>query len=169
MRSSRWIRSLVGVGGSLALVAMPLASWAAEGEHPAVQELERRGVLQGYPKGKFEPNKPVTRLELAVILARLLRAIESNPAAAQQPEPPKRQAAAKPLPAGVPQWARTEVAFLADRGYPTMLPSLCRDWQRPARQKDVTDALKWALASVSKRGYIPPGDLAPPPADPNVQ
>lgn len=139
---------------------------AAEEEHPAVNELTQRGVLRGYPEGKFEPNKPVTRLELAIILARLLRAIEANEAAAQPASPPKPAAKAARLPEGVPAWARGEFQFLADRGFVVEHPDLSRDLRKPVLQKDVKTGLVWALASLAKRGFIPPGDLAPPPPEP---
>ncbi|NLB94711.1 MAG: S-layer homology domain-containing protein [Armatimonadetes bacterium] len=142
---------------------------AAEAEHPAVRELSQRGVLKGYPHGQFEPDKPVTRLELAVILARLVRAIEANPAAAQPASPPKPAAKPARLPKGVPAWARSDFQFLADRGFVVEQPDLCRDLRQPALQKDVKTGLVWALASLAKRGFIPPGDLAPPPAEPVPQ
>ena len=142
---------------------------AAEAEHPAVRELSQRGVLKGYPHGQFEPDKPVTRLELAVILARLVRAIEANPAAAQPASPPKPAAKPARLPKGIPAWARSDFQFLADRGFVVEQPDLCRDLRQPALQKDVKTGLVWALASLAKRGYIPPGDLAPPPSEPAPQ
>lgn len=42
--------------------------------HWAEKEIRRcmeRGLLKGYPDGSFGPDKPVTRVELAVILDRL--------------------------------------------------------------------------------------------------
>ena len=42
--------------------------------HWAEKEIRRcmeRGLLKGYPDGSFQPDKPVTRAELAVILDRM--------------------------------------------------------------------------------------------------
>lgn len=164
------------------------------------------GVLRGYPQGKFEPNRPVTRQELAIIIARtqralqsdpnavpsplpptkpvdaptaaatrlvlavqiarLLRAVESNPNAAQRPKPPQLNVKPASVPARIPKWARAEVAYLVARGFPVALPGIYTDLDRPATQQDVAAALTWALSSLASRGYIPPGDLAPPPPEP---
>lgn len=37
----------------------------------AIRRCIERGLMQGYPDGSFQPDKPVTRAELAVILERL--------------------------------------------------------------------------------------------------
>lgn len=37
----------------------------------AIRRCMERGLLRGYPDGSFQPDKPVTRAELAVILDRL--------------------------------------------------------------------------------------------------
>ena len=37
----------------------------------AIRRCMARGLLKGYPDGSFQPDKPVTRAELAVILDRL--------------------------------------------------------------------------------------------------
>jgi hypothetical protein len=42
--------------------------------HWAEQEIRRciqRGIIKGYPDGSFQPEKPVTRAELATVLDRL--------------------------------------------------------------------------------------------------
>ena len=38
-----------------------------------VQAVAEEGLLAGYPDGKFYPDEPVTRAQLAVVLFRLLR------------------------------------------------------------------------------------------------
>jgi len=42
--------------------------WAAE----AIKTVINQGLMQGYPDGSFQPEKPVSRAELAVVLVRLL-------------------------------------------------------------------------------------------------
>ena len=46
--------------------------WAA----PYIRWAIREGLLKGYPDGTFQPDKPVTRAELAVILHRMKGAKE---------------------------------------------------------------------------------------------
>ena len=41
--------------------------WAED----AIRRCIERGLLKGYPDGSFQPDKPVTRAELAVILDKL--------------------------------------------------------------------------------------------------
>ena len=135
---------------------------AAEAEHPAVRELSQRGVLKGYPHGQFEPDKPVTRLELAVILARLVRAIEANPAAAQPASPPKPAAKPARLP-GRPAWARSDFQFLADRGFAMRAAGSCRTCVSPHCRRMSRRALsgRWHLSpratSAGRSGAAPIG------------
>jgi archaellum component FlaC len=52
---------------------VPRGHWAYE----AVRQLQEAGILKGYPEGKFEGNKPVTRNDFAVAIARILPMITS--------------------------------------------------------------------------------------------
>lgn len=45
---------------------VPTSYWAA----PYIVELTRRGILQGFPDGTFQPNKPITRAEFAGIVSK---------------------------------------------------------------------------------------------------
>lgn len=49
----------------LAFTDVPKGFWA----RPYIDALTARGVLNGLPEGRFEPNRPITRAELAVQLA----------------------------------------------------------------------------------------------------
>lgn len=165
-------RAVLGFAAALLLALAPQVARAADaGKHPAVEELSHRGVLKGYPNGKFKPDKPVTRLELAVILARTLRAIEAKAGPVTAPKLPADPAAAPPakgsaVPRAVPQWARADFQYLAGRGYTEAQPKLCQDLRRPVTEKELAGALVWMLSSLAEKGYVAPGDLNPPPAEP---
>jgi len=51
---------------------VPRTHWA----YAAVQELAAKKIVKGEPDGKFKGNKPVTRFELAVTLAKFLKYLE---------------------------------------------------------------------------------------------
>ena len=37
-----------------------------------IEQLAKLGILGGYPDGTFQPDKPITRAEVAAIVSRLL-------------------------------------------------------------------------------------------------
>lgn len=59
---------------------LPPGHWARD----AVVQLSAEGVLSGYPDGSFKGNQPVTRYEMASILARALRDIDMQYATKEQ-------------------------------------------------------------------------------------
>jgi hypothetical protein len=82
---------------------VPPGHWAYE----AVRELADKGLVTGYPDGRFLGNRTVTRYEMATIIQRLLRHVEqlqtstppaTAPPATSQPEPPT-----PPAPAASPE------------------------------------------------------------------
>ncbi len=51
--------------------------WAAE----AVRTLAAKGLVQGYPGGLFDGERPLTRYEMALVIQRLLKTLPEKPAA----------------------------------------------------------------------------------------
>jgi hypothetical protein len=41
-----------------------------------IEAVAAKGLLTGYPDGNFHPDEPVTRAQLAVVVARLLRYLD---------------------------------------------------------------------------------------------
>ncbi|MGB9805106.1 S-layer homology domain-containing protein, partial [Desulfofundulus sp.] len=56
-------------GKAASSVPSDLPPWAAEG----IREALLRGIVSGYPDGTFRPDRPVTRVEAAAMLARVLQ------------------------------------------------------------------------------------------------
>ena len=54
---------------------VPATYWAA----PYIAELTQRGVLQGFPGGTFQPDKPVTRAEFAGIVSKAFDQAKTRP------------------------------------------------------------------------------------------
>lgn len=50
----------------------PVDDIAGHWAEKAIRRCMERGLLKGYPDGSFQPDKPVTRAELAVILDRMM-------------------------------------------------------------------------------------------------
>lgn len=70
---TRYPRNIVGVARPKYKEEEPMPKdditghWAEK----AIRQCMERGLLRGYPDGSFQPDKPVTRAELAVILDRM--------------------------------------------------------------------------------------------------
>jgi hypothetical protein len=61
---------------------VPMNSWA----YDAVSQLSASGVVSGYPDGTFKGNQPMTRYEMASIVARSLATVDMNKASKQDVE-----------------------------------------------------------------------------------
>ncbi|HLI97726.1 MAG TPA: S-layer homology domain-containing protein, partial [Candidatus Baltobacteraceae bacterium] len=59
---------------------VPANSWA----YQAVKALAADGLVEGYPNGKFEGNRPMTRYEMAVLINRAVDKMEAQIAAGQK-------------------------------------------------------------------------------------
>lgn len=59
---------------------VPANSWA----YQAVKALAADGLIEGYPNGKFEGNRPMTRYEMAVLVNRAVDKMEAQIAAGQK-------------------------------------------------------------------------------------
>jgi hypothetical protein len=75
---------LLGVGGTLRaqpFADVPTNHWA----YDAIAELAAKGLIEGYPDGTFKGNQPLTRYEMAMVVARIIARIEAIPT----PPPPE--------------------------------------------------------------------------------
>lgn len=130
-----------GVNGSWVELSGPrtfsdvAASWAAQ----EITALAAAGFLCGYPDGTFRPNAPVTRVELAVLAARLWPGMPCGP-----------------VPADAPAWARDAVRLAVYRG---TLPLSPGGLFHPAAVLDrvaVAAALASLLPDEAPGGAVPP-------------
>ncbi|MER3456908.1 MAG: hypothetical protein C4304_08540, partial [candidate division GAL15 bacterium] len=89
MKTRKLVLSLAAVL-VLALVApvvgqpfadVPTNHWA----YDAIAELAAKGLVEGYPDGTFKGNQPLTRYEMAMVVARIIARIEAIPT----PPPPE--------------------------------------------------------------------------------
>ncbi|WP_010277949.1 leucine-rich repeat protein [Paenibacillus senegalensis] len=77
-----------------------IGQWAQSAIAIAVQ----RGIISGFPDGSFRPNEPISRVQMAVMLAKVLGALEAGPA--KSVEFADREA--------IPAWAADAVRTVAD-------------------------------------------------------
>ena len=61
---------------------VPMNSWA----YDAVSQLAASGVISGYPDGTYKGNQPMTRYEMASVVARALATVDMNKASKQDVE-----------------------------------------------------------------------------------
>jgi hypothetical protein len=72
--------SLFAVSGREAALATPFSDvpanhWA----YQYIQSLAADGIIDGYPDGKFKGDRPLTRYEMAVVVARVIAKLQENP------------------------------------------------------------------------------------------
>jgi hypothetical protein len=67
---------------------VPTNHWA----YDAIAELAAKGLVEGYPDGTFKGNQPMTRYEMAMIVARIIARIEAIPTPPPPPPPEVRAA-----------------------------------------------------------------------------
>src|ERR1700761_4266141 len=53
---------------------VPANHWA----YQAIQSLAADGLIEGYPDGKFKGDRPLTRYEMAVLVARVIAKLQAN-------------------------------------------------------------------------------------------
>ncbi len=75
----RWLLAVAGLSltAGFALAQMddvPPGHWA----YQAIEELVRAGIIEGYPDGKFRPDRALTRAEFAQAIARAYRNIDER-------------------------------------------------------------------------------------------
>ena len=71
------VSSLVALGASATATPfsdVPSNHWA----YQAIQSLAADGLIDGYPDGKFKGDRPLTRYEMAVLVARVIAKLQAN-------------------------------------------------------------------------------------------
>ncbi len=61
---------------------VPMNHWA----YDAIGQLAASGIVNGYPDGTFKGNQPMTRYEMATLVARALAVVDMNKASKQDVE-----------------------------------------------------------------------------------
>ncbi|MDP9025608.1 MAG: S-layer homology domain-containing protein, partial [Candidatus Eremiobacteraeota bacterium] len=77
LASSFVLGSLVGMGRAASATPfsdVPANHWA----YQYIQSLAADGIIDGYPDGKFKGDRPLTRYEMAVVVARVIAKLQEN-------------------------------------------------------------------------------------------
>lgn len=131
-----------------AFTDVPKDHWAAE----SVQMVANAGIMKGTTGGKFEPEKTVTRAELAVALAAMVEYIRESRKPVLPAKTAKPATKPKPTPAAAPKKLapRTPAqatSFLKKGGYlPQESPIL-----KAGSERITPDELADALTSITRR------------------
>jgi hypothetical protein len=106
---------------------------------PAVADLKARGILTGYPDNTYHGDKPVTRYELAVTLARFAKYYDTSQAPIQS--------SSAQIPAA-PDWAAPSRTYLVSNNF--LLPDSPL-FENPGTRRVTSDELANALSSLINR------------------
>jgi hypothetical protein len=128
---------------------VPPDHWAA----PAVKQLAEQGILKGYPDSTFRGDRPITRYELAVALARFAEFIEASrkPLA---PEPKKGDAGPR---TGYPPWASGSIELLTSGQFLAVDSPIITDGRKAATGEDLAQALASFAARIIELDTVDPG------------
>jgi len=146
------VATAVGAAAQTSFRDVPAGHWAAG----AIQRSVALGLMAA-PGNRFQPDRPVTRAELAVVLVRMIDAVEKSgpkpfnhsPAKHEVPAP-QREALAK-LPASHP--GTRAITRLVDEGYlsppqgrhgqarPGWMPTAA-NLDKPVTAREVSDAVR---------------------------
>ena len=77
LAASFGLGSLLALGHSVSATPfsdVPANHWA----YQAIQSLAADGLVEGYPDGKFKGDRPLTRYEMAVLVARVIAKLQAN-------------------------------------------------------------------------------------------
>ncbi|MDI6711419.1 MAG: S-layer homology domain-containing protein [Bacillota bacterium] len=124
------------------------ASWAAD----AIREARSRGLMAGYPDGRFRPDAAVNRAELTAVLARLL-GLHPDPDAVPSFADADR----------IPAWVRPAVAEAVERGVVSGFPDGTFRASAPVTRAEAAALL---VAALDDMALLPAETGDPLPAPP---
>ncbi|MBI2841951.1 MAG: S-layer homology domain-containing protein [Armatimonadetes bacterium] len=128
---------------------VPLDHWAA----PAVSQIAEMGIIKGYPDSTFKGDRPVTRYELAVAIARFAEFVDL--ALKTVVSSPQKSATDKGV--DCPVWARNSIELLR---FNQVLPAdspIIREGQKAATAEDLAQALASLAARIVEVKTADPG------------
>ncbi|WP_058300480.1 S-layer homology domain-containing protein [Gorillibacterium timonense] len=120
---------------------------------PSIDEMSRRGILNGFPDGTFRPGQPVTKAQFTVMVYRLFPLLR-NPEPATIPGVPKNH------------WASKEFAELYSTTWPIYAADVQDFWNESYTYKPEKNMTRWEVlmtldALFSKiEGPLEPEDSA---------
>lgn len=135
--------------GSRKFTDVPESHWAA----PAVEQLADKGVFSGYPDNKFYGDKPVTRYELAVALARFAEFIEEG----RKPLIPAKKSGSGQKKAKCPEWAQGSIDFLIENQFLPAVSPVIEDGAEFATVEDLAQSLAYMSERIIRLEVTDPG------------
>lgn len=136
-----WIVRSLGMTPSTVPAAfddVPADAWYAE----AVRTASASRLISGYADGSFKPGQPISRQEMAAILAKAMKYAGKTLTADASALAPFSDAA------GIPAWSRTSVAEIAAQGIIQGMPDGTFAPDKPATRAEAATMLEKMLRSV---------------------
>jgi hypothetical protein len=113
----------------------------------AVAKLKKAGIVTGYPDDTYQGSRPVTRYELAVVLARFAQYYDTS----KQPI-----ATSKANISTAPRWSDPSRQFLASNGYvPPISPLFANPGTAPVTADQFSDTLSSTIDRMIDRNLPP--------------
>jgi hypothetical protein len=121
---------------------IPTDFWGA----PAVDEAVKAGFLKGYPDATFQPNQPISKLQVLLSLTNGFRLPQSaNPDAALQEFQDREQ---------IPEWAKPAVAAATESGVVVNYPN--RDQLTPNQSTTRAEVAAMLYQALTATGQLQP-------------
>lgn len=126
----------------IAFSDIPAGFWGA----PAVDEAVRSGFLKGYPDATFQPNQPISKVQVLLSLVNGLQLPKSvNPNAPLQVFQDREQ---------IPEWARPAVAAATESGVVVNYPN--RDQLNPNQPTTRAEVAAMLYQALTANGQLQP-------------
>jgi hypothetical protein len=154
------VATAVSAAAQTALQDVPASHWAGS----AIRKSVAMGLMAA-PGGKFQPDRPVTRAELAVVLVRMIDAVEKagpkpfHNSPAKREVPPAQHAALDKLPASDP--GTPAMRRLVDGGYLSPMAHrgqvkagwmpTAANFNKPVTAREVSDAVRCVVLRIEEK------------------
>jgi hypothetical protein len=137
--------------GSISFTDVPSDFWGVT----AIDQAVKKGFIKGYPNGSFEPNKPITRLEVLLSLV--------NGLGLPRPDKPEEVVTLFQDSAQIPEWAVPATGTAAESNIVVNYPAIdTLNPSQPTTRAEVAALIHQALVASGKIKSVPSDYIVKP-------
>jgi hypothetical protein len=137
--------------GSISFTDVPSDFWGVT----AIDQAVKKGFIKGYPNGNFEPNKPITRLEVLLSLV--------NGLGLPRPDKPEEVVTLFQDSAQIPEWAVPATGTAAESNIVVNYPAVdTLNPSQPTTRAEVAALIHQALVASGKIESVPSDYIVKP-------
>jgi S-layer homology domain len=137
--------------GSISFTDVPADFWGVT----AIDQAVKKGFIKGYPNGSFEPNKPITRLEVLLSLV--------NGLGLPRPDKPEEVVTLFQDSAQIPPWAVPAAGTAAESNIVVNYPAIdTLNPSQPTTRAEVAALIHQALVASGKIESVPSDYIVKP-------